>query len=67
MEMIIAALRSSRNRRPVPGGRIVNCCRCEEALVVSPAEFDRIEQGNAKPACPPCYGRIIRSQQRASD
>ena len=64
-KLIIAATRSSKNRHPIPGGRPGNCCRCNVALIVSALEYEYIKQGKMKAACPPCYGRIIRSQQKA--
>jgi len=61
--LIIGALRSSRNRHPIPGGRAANCCRCKQVLVVSALEYEYIKRDEKHAACPPCYGRIIRLQK----
>ena len=60
IKFIIGALRSSHNRRFIPGGKTVGCCRCNQAIVISPIDFEQVTNNKAKPACPPCYGRLIR-------
>ncbi len=62
-KLIVGALRSSKNRRPIPGGRAGNCCRCNAAIIVSALEYEYIKQGKQRAACSPCYGRIIRGQK----